>query len=342
MSGGHYSKMLANSIEAILSAIEIYNKPNFKYREEVFTILTINAWELLLKAKILKDNKDDLNSIYALDGAGKPKINRTGSNMTVDVTNAMTKVELETPAKQNLTTLIEIRDSALHFYNDGAIEYTIYTIAAANIKNYQKLVQDWFGRSLLEYNFYILPLGFSYPFKTISLIDLEKKPETVVNLLKSVSKIKSEVDESKGFLFTCEIAAQVISAKKIITDPDITVAIDESASGSVIIQNKNLIDTYPLTYKELVGNVKKEVPHTNQTKINGLLKKIKSDTKYAEYNFRSKKHKEHFKKHGVLPTGTATIYNLDAVRYVIQELKKSELQLTESEVKAVASSSSLN
>jgi hypothetical protein len=34
----------------MVAAIEIYNKPRFEYRDEVFAILLLNAWELLLKA----------------------------------------------------------------------------------------------------------------------------------------------------------------------------------------------------------------------------------------------------------------------------------------------------
>ena len=48
----------------MLSAIEIYNKPDFKYREETFAILAINSWELLLKARLLKLNSYRINSIY--------------------------------------------------------------------------------------------------------------------------------------------------------------------------------------------------------------------------------------------------------------------------------------
>lgn len=42
--------MLEKSIAAMLSAIEIYNKPDFKYREETFSVLCINSWELLFKS----------------------------------------------------------------------------------------------------------------------------------------------------------------------------------------------------------------------------------------------------------------------------------------------------
>jgi len=38
-----YKHLLENSISTILSAIEIYNKPDFKYRNEIFVILTENA-----------------------------------------------------------------------------------------------------------------------------------------------------------------------------------------------------------------------------------------------------------------------------------------------------------
>ncbi|WP_235417413.1 DUF3644 domain-containing protein, partial [Leyella stercorea] len=43
-----YESLIDKSIGSMLSAIEIYNKPDFKYREETFAILAINSWELLL------------------------------------------------------------------------------------------------------------------------------------------------------------------------------------------------------------------------------------------------------------------------------------------------------
>ena len=45
---------------AMTAAIEIYNKPCFPYREEVFSILALNAWELLLKAAVLKGRSEQV------------------------------------------------------------------------------------------------------------------------------------------------------------------------------------------------------------------------------------------------------------------------------------------
>jgi hypothetical protein len=59
------SKDLAEkSIHATVAAIEIYNKPDFHYREEAFALLITNAWELLLKAKWLLDHGENIASLY--------------------------------------------------------------------------------------------------------------------------------------------------------------------------------------------------------------------------------------------------------------------------------------
>ena len=49
-------KLVEHSINSALSAIEIYNKPDFKDREQIFCVLMVIAWEVLLKAKLVKDN----------------------------------------------------------------------------------------------------------------------------------------------------------------------------------------------------------------------------------------------------------------------------------------------
>jgi len=48
---------------AVIAALEVYNKPAFRYREETFALLAINAWELLLKARLLKDAGNDPTAI---------------------------------------------------------------------------------------------------------------------------------------------------------------------------------------------------------------------------------------------------------------------------------------
>lgn len=69
------NELLDKSIAAMIAAIEIYNKPDFMYRGETFSILAINSWELLLKAKYLKDNHNKMRSLYVME----PITNKDGS-----------------------------------------------------------------------------------------------------------------------------------------------------------------------------------------------------------------------------------------------------------------------
>ena len=43
------AELASKAVQAAVAAIEIYNKPNFSYREEAFSLLMLNGWELLLK-----------------------------------------------------------------------------------------------------------------------------------------------------------------------------------------------------------------------------------------------------------------------------------------------------
>lgn len=319
-----FKQLVDNSVSAALSAIEIYNKPNFKYRNEIFTILIINAWELLLKAKIVSDSGGKVESIYVRDGDGNIKTNRNNAPLTIEIVGAIHQMGLDDLLKSNLLTLLELRDTAIHFVNKGQIDYLVYSLGTACLKNYQRLTGEWFKIDLLEYNFYILPLGFAHPFKTFSLIDLDKEPDTIKSLLASIAE-NQEKKSVGGFHFTCEIEIQLKSAKKITEKTDLVAAIDQNANDVItIIKTQKLTDRYTLTYDECFKSVRAQVPTMKQNDFNRLLRerKIKEDEKYSAYNFRCQRHEEEFKKSGKVKTSTPSLYNEDCVRYLVEELPK--------------------
>src|SRR5690606_380619 len=49
--------LLRNSISGMYSAIEVHNKPLIAYRYETVVLLTLNSWELVLKAYLYKFHK---------------------------------------------------------------------------------------------------------------------------------------------------------------------------------------------------------------------------------------------------------------------------------------------
>ena len=54
-------RLINKSTEAFILGLEIYNKPTIKYRAEGFAFFICNAWELMLKAYLIK--RDGAKSI---------------------------------------------------------------------------------------------------------------------------------------------------------------------------------------------------------------------------------------------------------------------------------------
>jgi len=57
-----YIKLTEKSLDAFTLALEVYNRPSLKNRVEAFTIMMVNAWELLLKAELLKSTGYDVSA----------------------------------------------------------------------------------------------------------------------------------------------------------------------------------------------------------------------------------------------------------------------------------------
>lgn len=294
-----HARLLENAICAALSAIEIYNKPDFKYRDEVFCILITNAWELLLKAKLVHETDGNLEVIYALDGQGKPKKTRSGNQMTIDLLKSAQKAGVSMSVRENLEHLVEIRDTAVHLSHASPISYLVYTLGVAALQNFQRLAQQWFDRSLGEYNFYILPLGFAYQFETLSLLEVDTQPEAIANIIKSAISTQDALQKEKTeFYFICEVGTRITSAKKIVGEPDFETAVNPNADGvAIVVRHQSVIDKYPLTYREVREKVKKSIPNLKQSQLTRAIKELglKSNPDYAYFIFHNKRHEEEYR-----------------------------------------------
>ena len=183
-----YQFLLEKSVQAVISAIEVYNKPDFKYREESFSILMVNAWETLLKAKIVCDNGNNLKSIYVVDKDAKKKdgqpyktpkykTNRSENYLSIDIFSCLKKLNIDKRLSENIELLVEIRDNAIHFFNDSKLfEKKVLEIGTATLKSYVNCVNDWFNYDLSQYNFYLMPISFFHTqeFQSFSIASLLK------------------------------------------------------------------------------------------------------------------------------------------------------------------------
>jgi hypothetical protein len=292
----------------------------------VFSILIVNAWELLLKAKLVADSGGRLESLYIFKEDGQPKVSRTGQPLTIEIVRAMKKLDLDPAIAGNLDGLIGVRDAAVHFYASESLAYLVYTLGAAALQNYQTFVRHRFGRTLLEYNFYILPLAFAYNFKTLALIETDREPPAVAALLKSVAAAQETI-ESTDYHLVCEISAELRSAKKFVMETaDVSLVVASAGSDKIVYRTQPLTDKYPLSYYEVIQKVRSAVPRLKQHEIDHAIKslKLKANPTYSAYNFRTKLQQERARKANSLPVGLTSIYNEEAVRILIQVLVKKQ------------------
>jgi hypothetical protein len=221
--------LLEKSVQAVLSGIEIYNKPDFRYREEAFAILMCNSWELLLKAKALLDNAESIDAIVVTrsqkdeqSGATKqvPKVNRCGNVMTVGLvylSTAMCEQKIGGFSKEchtNIELLVEIRDNAIHLVSDDlALAQSVLEIGTASLKNYMNLASAWFGTDFSRYNFFLMPLSFFHGFEAAEAISVAPKTEQTKRFLDYLASIEKNADPEARHAVTLTIETKVVKSK---------------------------------------------------------------------------------------------------------------------------------
>lgn len=303
MANAKYKELLEKSISAAISAIEIYNKPDFKYREETFSILMVNAWELLLKGKILKDNSNQLKSIY-IPGKTKtkkgkplkrfyPKLNRCGNPMTLEIIGALQKVELPNVLKENIKLLVEIRDNSVHFLNkEPFLKKKILEIGTANLKSFVRIINDWFNLDLNKYNFYLMPISFFHSFEVESF-SINKYPNQLKKLIRHILKKEEENPSSTKREHNISLVLETKFAKS--TNPDaLTVKFSDDADISVKIDTEEkFTKQYPMDFGELVSAMKKryKVFSTNP-RFYSIKKQLEKNRKYSGERFLNIKTKK--------------------------------------------------
>ncbi len=311
------------SVSFALAAIEIYNKPNFAQRSEVFSILLINAWEALLKGKLLLDNSENLESLYIPISSGGFKTNRAGAPMTLELIGCARRIGLPDVVLKNLTAIIEVRDNSIHFVNSESVDYLVFTLGVACLKNYHRLCKEWFGDSIDQYNFYIFPLGFVYNFKSLKLLELEKEEEAIQNILKRITNHQREVN-SGPYEFNCEIEVNLKSAKNITHSTDLEISVNSgNTATATIIKDRVIVDSYPLTATDLYKAVKSEIPEIKRNEFFQYIaeKGLKDDRKYSSYLFRNRRQKVSYEQNGTVPKSISSLYNHDCLRLVILDLR---------------------
>ena len=282
----------------MIAAIETYNKPDFKYREETFSVLCINSWELLFKAKVLQLASNQVKALYVKEKKTKKdgsksskeyvKINRAGNPMSVSMYEAYRivveeyGVKIDKAVKENLETLVEIRDNSIHFINDDLdLALKIQEIGTAALQNYLHLVRDWFGDVLLRYNFYLMPLSFFRDFGSAAGQTLNTNEKNLLSYIKSVEEQYERGGEDAG---EYNLALKIdIKFQKAKGNEGLNVRItNDQNAPAVRLAEEQIIEKYPWDFRVLTTRLNKRYSNfKSNSEYHSIRRVLECDEKYC-------------------------------------------------------------
>jgi hypothetical protein len=249
------------SVHAAVAAIEIYNKPTFAYREEAFALLMTNAWELLLKAKWLRDHGESIETVYEMsknkDGTESPKRNRSGNPISHGLTYLARciaddkKSGLARATYDNLLALTEIRDNAAHLINkDLYIGRRVQEVGTASLRNYLLLSMEWFQLDLSMYNFFLMPISFYHGFEAAEPASRATYPEQIQKLLAYIDDLEvTDTDDTSAQHVALRLETRLFRGKdaaaiefRFTNDPN---------APAIAIREEEILKNYPMTYDML-------------------------------------------------------------------------------------------
>lgn len=260
------------AVQAAIAAIEIYNKPDFHFREEAFSLLMTNSWELLLKAKWLSDHKEDVTSLQEYDNdpadpaKRKVRVNRSGNPITFGLTYLASKLledknsGLEKPCSDNLLALVEVRDTSAHFLNkDLFFGRRIQEIGTASLSNFLALITEWFQIDLSRYNFFLMPLSFYHGFEAAAPASVSRYSEQMQRLIEYLDTLAQSQSEPAPDTARQDFALHIET--RLVREKDAQALAfrwtDDPSAPALALREEDVLKTYPWTYRVLTENLKK-------------------------------------------------------------------------------------
>ena len=262
---------------ALLAAIEIYNKPTVEYREQTLALLITNAWEVLLKARLVQLAGGKIEAIYARDSkTGRiEKDPDTGEPFSIGLKPALGRVPLPKEVKANVEGLIQVRNRAVHLgvLSTEARE-RILSFGTASVHNFVKLSTKWFGQVVQVP--YLLPVGFLGHATVVN----ETYPRRQRDLIKALDELvhAAEITNSEY----CVVMHVDINLNRGLSGGGNIGMTNNPSAPLVRVSDDEALAYYHAAYAEVVSACKKRYSDfVKNRKFDQQMRLIKSDAKCA-------------------------------------------------------------
>lgn len=311
-------KLLEKSIEAFSMAIELYNKPTIKYRVEGFSLFICNAWELMLKAHMIKSYGE--SSIYFPDNPGR----------TLSLENCIQKVftNNKDPLRLNLEKIIELRNTSTHFITEE-YEMVYVPLFQACVLNFNEKMESFHKIDMTK----IIPQNFltlSVSMKALSETEIiAKYPEEIATKMLDMKNNVDAISINNNAKFAIRIDHYHYLTKKK-DEATSFVKIDSSADASVKIvrELKDPNNTHKFTAKHCIAIIR---DHLNKNNIELFYNGV--TTKFNNFHFNNfcryfgiKSNEKYCYVHRQFSQPQYS-YSQQAIDFIIGELAKDPLHI---------------
>lgn len=258
--------------EALLAAVEIYNKPHIQYREQTVAFLLVNAWEVLLKARIVQQSGGKLQSIYRRKRNSRRYVRGDDKEvLTIDIRGALNRCALPSEVNTNIRGIIKIRNQATHLgVLTPELKRSILDFSTASVVNFTKAYTNWFKRSFEAP--YLLPLGFLGSAQTTVV----SYPASQKQLLKELTDLTSSQESTESGY---EVVLQVrVELNRGLSGGGNIGLTNDSNVIKVSISDDEVLKTFSTSYSQLVDKCRVRYPHFKQNQtFNTAMKEVTAD-----------------------------------------------------------------
>lgn len=307
------SKLLSKSQEAFLLAIEIYNKPSIRYRVEGFSFFICNAWELMLKARLIKTRGE--SSIYYKDNPDR----------TITLENCVKEIftNERTPLRKNLLRIVELRNTSTHLVVEE-YEMVYIPLFQACVFNFVEKMQEFHGIDMTT----VIPSNFLTLTVAMSALNTEtikaKYPGQISDRLLSVNEaINADVDaNNNGFAIRIRHDHYITKDRNEATDL-VHIERDAPAGATIIKEVKDVNGLYPYSAKNCLKEIKARLKRNgvalvyNGAPVDFNLYHFNLFTKY----YHLKEDQRYCYTHRQYQNPSYT-YSLQALDFIVEEIKK--------------------
>lgn len=237
-------RLLDKSQEAFLLAIELYNRPTIRYHAEGCCFFLCNAWELMLKAHIIKT--DGYAAVYYPD-----------SDRTLSLSDCLKRVftNENDPLRRNMDVVMEFRNTSTHFVTD---EYELFygPVLQQAVHDYEEKLRELHSIEIsdrIPENY----LALSVRRGTLDLDTIKARypREVVEKMLQLGSSIAASRPGAKGITYETELR---LTKKKGEGFP-VRIANEADAAVSIVKSLTDPVDKYTYRTKSAVAFVRRKL-----------------------------------------------------------------------------------